>query len=97
MASHEKWLLHTWSLSVEWQFYLILPIVLWAVWRFKRGRAAQFKSVLVGIVLSLGAAVQTTNSQPAAFFLLHTKAWKMLGGGLVFLLADAGRHAGAAG
>ena len=87
VASHEKWLLHTWSLSVEWQFYLVLPIVLLAVWRLKPGRAAQFGAILAGLVLSLGAAVTTTENQPsAAFFLLHTRAWEMLAGGLVFLL-----------
>lgn len=33
-ASHEKWLLHTWSLAVEWQFYILLPICLMVIWRF---------------------------------------------------------------
>ncbi|APW45089.1 acyltransferase family protein [Rhodoferax antarcticus] len=87
-ASHEKWLLHTWSLSVEWQFYLILPLVLMAVWRIKPGRKAQTWAISLGLAVSLAASVWVTVSNPsAAFYLLHTRAWEMLGGGLVYLLA----------
>lgn len=88
VASHEKWLLHTWSLSVEWQFYLILPLVLWAVWRLKPGRVGQTWAVGLGLAVSLLASIWVTVDNPsAAFYLLHTRAWEMLGGGLVFLLA----------
>lgn len=87
VASHEKWLLHTWSLSVEWQFYLILPLVLWAVWRFKPGRVGQIWVLGIAFLASFSASVVTTASDPsAAFYLLHTRAWEMLLGGLVFLM-----------
>lgn len=99
VASHEKWLLHTWSLSVEWQFYLILPLFLWCVWFVKPGRTAQFYALLFCLIGSLVASVLVTNTQPsAAFYLLPTRAWEMLAGGLVFLLAakikisEASRH-----
>ena len=86
VASHEKWLLHTWSLSVEWQFYLILPVALWAVWRVRPGRVAQAWAVGLGLVASLAASIWVTSTQPSmAFYWIHTRAWEMLAGGLVFL------------
>lgn len=89
VSSHEKWLLHTWSLSVEWQFYLLLPIALMATWRLMPGRAGQLAVIAAVLAFSLGASIATTKTDASmAFFLLHTRAWEMLAGGLVFMLGD---------
>jgi peptidoglycan/LPS O-acetylase OafA/YrhL len=86
-ASHEKWLLHTWSLSVEWQFYIALPLALVAIWRLAPGRRSIALALGAVLVLSLAASITLTpRNAPAAFFLLPTRAWEMLAGGLVFLL-----------
>lgn len=88
ISSHEKWLLHTWSLSVEWQFYLLLPVLLSGVWRWKQGRLPQIGVLLGGGGLSLALSVMLTDSYPStAFFLLPMRAWEMLAGGLVFILS----------
>lgn len=88
-ASHEKWLLHTWSLAVEWQFYLLLPLVLLAVWKWRPGRRPVMVVMAVGLLASLALSVVATPLRPtAAFYLLPTRAWEMLAGGLVYLLAN---------
>ena len=88
VASHEKWLLHTWSLSVEWQFYLVLPLVLPLVWRLRPGRTAQAVALGVLFAASLAASVHAVGTDPSgAFYLLHARAWEMIAGGLVFLAA----------
>ena len=48
-SSHEKWLLHSWSLSVEWQFYLLLPCLFFAAWKLGLGRRALWR-VLGGLL-----------------------------------------------
>lgn len=89
IASHEKWLLHTWSLSVEWQFYILLPLLLSGIWRFKAGRKAQIITVILGITISLSISILLSRSDPVtSFFLLPTRAWEMLAGGLVFLASN---------
>jgi peptidoglycan/LPS O-acetylase OafA/YrhL len=81
----ENWLLHTWSLSVEWQFYLLYPLLLLALNRvFGPGRL--FWSVLGLCLLSLAISIGMTPRDPtAAFYQLPSRAWEMLAGGLIYL------------
>lgn len=77
-------LLHTWSLAVEEQFYILLPILLFLIWRFgPRVRLA----VLVALALaSFAAAVATGPDDPmAVFYLIHARAWELLAGVLAAL------------
>lgn len=86
-ASHEKWLLHTWSLAVEWQFYLLLPLVLLLAWKRRPSRNTIFLTLLAGLLASLALSTTLTQGHPsAAFYLLPTRAWEMLAGGLISLL-----------
>ncbi|MBA4290986.1 MAG: acyltransferase [Pseudomonas sp.] len=91
VASQDKWLLHTWSLSVEWQFYLILPLVLMLVSKFLPGRRAI--TIVLGLlfVVSLALCVWRTSVAPSeAFYMLQTRAWEMLAGALVFMFGHRG-------
>lgn len=88
-AAHEKWLLHTWSLSVEWQFYLLLPLLLMVVWKFSPQRRALLAAHLLVALLSLAWCVALTlDNSGKAFFSLWSRAWEMLAGGILFLLGD---------
>ena len=85
-ASHEKWLLHTWTLSVEWQFYMLLPLALWLLWRVRPSMRFLLIACALAVLASLTWSIMRTNSQPTeAFYSLATRAWEMLAGGLVFL------------
>ena len=84
-ASQEKWLLHTWSLSVEWQFYIIYPLVLVALRNFMSLKAMKV-AVLHGTVLGFIFCVIATFKWPdSAYYLLPARAWEMMIGGVAYL------------
>lgn len=84
--SHEKLLLHTWSLSVEWQFYILLPIFLFLVHRaFKSNKSLKVSFVLLLLISFVLSIVISKINPSAAFYLLPTRAWEMMAGGLIYL------------
>lgn len=85
-ASHEKILLHTWSLSVEWQFYLIYPIFFMLLSRYLTERRVLF-GLIITTLCGYGLSIYMSQKSPsAAYFLLPTRFWEMtLGGIAVFI------------
>lgn len=83
-AAELKPLLHTWSLAVEEQYYLLFPPLVMLIWRLARRRLGWFLTVLG--LLSLAAAEARNVAAPAAtFFLLPTRGWELLAGALIAL------------
>lgn len=84
----EKPLLHTWSLAVEEQFYLLFPLALLLF----RSLIVRRQSFLISFLLtcftgSLLLSIWGVGNQPfATFFLLPTRAWELLCGALLAAL-----------
>lgn len=76
----EKPLLHTWSLSVEEQFYLLIPLLFWGAMRLRR---QAWLGPIVGVLaaVSFGYNVYgTTMWSQQAYYGLSTRAWEILAG-----------------
>jgi peptidoglycan/LPS O-acetylase OafA/YrhL len=97
-AAELKPLLHTWSLAVEEQYYLIFPLLLMAVWR--AGRCIVVGCLVVLALASLAMCEIGLRAAPSdAFYLIPFRAWELLAGSLVaFHQAQAGQkqHSGLA-
>src|SRR5579859_118262 len=80
-------LLHTWSLAVEEQFYLVWPLVLFLCMRRHRSRVAAAAVLSVLALLSFAACIWFTRTlQPVAFFSSPTRTWEFAFGGIAVLL-----------
>ena len=81
-------LLHTWSLAVEEQFYLIMPLFLLMAFRLSapQGRLL-LPVVIVSMLGSLAASIYAVAAFPgAAFYFLRSRAWELLIGSVLALI-----------
>lgn len=84
-SSHEKWLLHTWSLSVEWQFYIIYPLVLIVIQKLFSVKVIK-AIILFGAVLGIVYCITATYKWPnSSYYFLTTRVWEMMLGGVAYL------------
>lgn len=84
LGAESKILLHTWSLSIEWQFYIIYPLILYFLskvinlqnlkWVILLGFTASF-------IISVFASPKWATS---SYYLLPTRGWEMTLGGLAY-------------
>ena len=86
-----KPLLHTWSLAVEEQYYVLFPLFLMLFWKLGK----RWILITLGLVFVTSLAVAewgAQNKSSAAFYLLRTRGWELLIGAFAaFYLSQANR------
>ncbi len=79
-------LLHTWSLAVEEQFYIFMPLVLMFTHRFCPRLTLPLITLAIAVSMGLCLFAISMKSYAALFYLLPTRAWELLvGSGLAFV------------
>lgn len=78
-------LLHTWSLAIEEQYYIVFPVILMVLLRWRR--TLLLPAIATLLALSFITSVIGLQVSPSAtYYLLPTRMWEMLVGSLLALL-----------
>lgn len=83
-AAEVQPLFHTWSLGIEEQFYIVFPILLMAVFKYRKNLLGRTVWLLFAASLTLSVLMLERYPQ-STFFLLHTRAWELLAGSIIAL------------
>ncbi|HHF2969228.1 TPA: acyltransferase family protein [Vibrio diabolicus] len=77
-------LFHTWSLGVEEQYYIVIPLLLMLL---ARGKNAFFLTFFVAVfALSLMTIVYASNDPDFTFYMIFSRAWELATGSLLALV-----------
>ncbi|HHQ9516035.1 TPA: acyltransferase family protein [Escherichia coli] len=80
-------LLHTWSLSVEQQFYLIWPLVILAAMKSGR-KLAVYLIVVAGAVSLIASQVMTKINPTQNYFMMPYRIFEFAAGGVLFFIPN---------
>jgi peptidoglycan/LPS O-acetylase OafA/YrhL len=87
LQSNDNIFLHTWSLSVEWQFYIVYPVLLFFLNKMlKSKRQLLYLFCLITLLAVVFSLVFGFYRKNTTFYLLPTRAWEMMVGGIAFLV-----------
>lgn len=89
--SQLKPFLHTWTLSVEEQFYVFFPILLIVTWKFFKRWTAMI-IVAMGVASLQLAEYGSYRFTDAAFYLLPSRGWELLAGSILAFLPSTHQH-----
>ena len=79
-ASDTKPLLHLWSLAVEEQFYIVLPLLLWCLYKTKN-KALEVVALIA--LCSFLLALFATSDSTVRFYSPQTRFWELLLGTII--------------
>jgi len=82
-----KPLLHTWTLAVEEQFYIIFPLVIAAIYRWRKSIVLPVLIVFF-LVSLLFSEWMTKENYSFSFYLLPTRFWELLAGGILAFVSQ---------
>jgi len=73
--------LHTWSLSVEEQYYILFPVILVIIFRYLKNYIIYI--LLLFFLLSFFSAdFSSKNNSSISFYFIHTRIWELMAGGI---------------